>query len=77
MLVKMMENKKQNLVEWIVETGLTVEYFACKLKIDKSYVYKLAKGHFIPSDSLMKKITRATLGKFTNYKELIGEKLDI
>ena len=68
-----MENKKNSLVEWIKENGLTVDYFACKLKVDKSYIYKLDKGEIFPSNRLMAKIKKATLGYMEHPEDIAGE----
>ena len=68
-----MEHKKITLVEWIKNNGLNVDYFAMRLKIDKSYVYRISKGQFRPSVELMKKIKKATNGFYVNVEELCGD----
>lgn len=67
-----MDSDTLNLISWIKETGLTVEYLACKLNVDRSYIYKLMNGTRNPSKKLMKKITKSTLGKITEQKELLN-----
>lgn len=67
-----MEHKKITLVEWIKNNGLNVDYFAMRLKIDKSYIYRISKGQFRPSEALMKKIKKATNGFYVSVDELIG-----
>ena len=67
-----MEYKKISLVEWIKNNGLNVDYFSLRLKIDKSYIYRISKGQFRPSPELMRKIKKLTNGFYVNADELIG-----
>lgn len=67
-----MENKKSKLVEWIKNNGLNVEHFACLLRVDRSYVYKLAKGNNLPSQKIMDKIKKITKGDISEFSDLVG-----
>ncbi len=66
-----MENKKTKLVEWIKNNGLTVEYFACLLRVDRSYIYKIAKGNNLPSKKIMEKIKKITHGAISEFEDLV------
>ncbi len=66
-----MENAKVNLMEWIKKRGMNVECFAIMAKIDKSYVYKFIRGEKIPSDRLMKKIKKITMGEIQCPEDLV------
>ncbi len=66
-----METVKVNLMEWIKKRGMNVECFALLTKIDKSYVYKFIRGDKIPSDRLMKKIKKITMGEISKPEDLI------
>lgn len=68
-----MENKRSKLLEWIKKAGITVEYFAFKIKVDKSYIYKWAKGTHVPSERVLKRIKRATLGAITKVEDLLSD----
>ena len=70
---KSVEKPSSKLLKWIRNSGLTVEYFAFKIKIDKSYIYKWAKGLFIPSEKILKRIKRATLGAISKVEDLLGD----
>ena len=66
-----MENKKTKLVEWIKNNGLSVEYFACLLRLDRSYIYKIAKGSNLPSKKIMEKIKKITHGAISEFEDLV------
>lgn len=68
-----MEKIKINLVEWIKSNGLTVEYFACLLRVDKSYIYKISRGEHVPSAKTMKKINKITAGKMLDTETFFNE----
>lgn len=70
---KRVENQSLKLLEWIRKAGITVEYFAFKIKVDKSYIYKWAKGTHVPSVRVMKRIKRATLGAISKFVDLLSD----
>ena len=68
-----MNNTRINLMDWIKNKGISVECFAMMAKIDKSYVYKIIRGEQVPSDKLMKKIKKITMGDITKPEDLVSE----
>jgi len=68
------EKVNSKLLEWIRTAGIPVEYFAFKIKVDKSYIYKWAKGTHAPSDKILKRIKKATLGAISKVEDLLSDR---
>ena len=66
-----MEKNELKLMDWIKNHFGSVEFFAKRLKIDKSYVYKISKGHAVPSKKIINKIKKITNGEFSEANDLI------
>ncbi len=66
-----MNNTRINLMDWIKNKGINVECFAMMAKIDKSYVYQFMRGEKVPSDKLMKKIKKITMGEISKPEDLL------
>lgn len=67
------EEKEISLMEWIKSSGINVEYFSWKIKVDRSYIYKWARGTHIPSIEVMKRIKKVTLGRIHSVVQLTND----
>lgn len=61
------------LREWIFRTKIKIGDLCVFLDLDRSYLYKIRKGHCKPSEKVMKKIRDLTLDSIKDYEDLLDD----
>ena len=69
-----------NLRQWLKVVGINMTVFADMLNIHRSYLYVLTRGSEKPSQKLLDRLKKVTMGIVTSFSEKaldFGEQLEL